>query len=55
MIIALILLISIAVFIEFLEHNVEVQRTYEKCHEQRIGICKDILIDKKCNKCPYKE
>ena len=55
MIIALILLSAVAVFIEFVEHHVEQQRMYVFCREHRVGTCKDILIDKKCNRCPYRE
>lgn len=55
MIITLILLSAVAVFIEFVEHHVEQQRMYVFCKEHRVGTCKDILIDKKCNRCPYRE
>lgn len=54
MIIALIVLIIITGFIWFVEHHVEQRRLYEICHERRVGVCKDILIGKKCNKCPYR-
>lgn len=52
MIIVLILLISIAVFIEVLEINLEERRACEKCHENRKSICYGI-VDKKCRKCQY--
>lgn len=53
MYIALILLMILTAFIWFIEHCVEQQRMYEFCREHRKGTCKDILIDKKCNRCPY--
>ena len=53
MYIALIILMILTGFIWFTEHCVEQQRMYELCREHRKGVCKDILIDKKCNRCPY--
>ncbi len=52
MIIALIILSSIAILIEVVEFNLEERRACEKCHENRKSICYGI-VDKKCRKCQY--
>ena len=54
MIIMLIVLLLLAGFICFIEYHVEQRSIYEKCHEQRTGVCKDIIVDKRCKKCPYR-
>lgn len=44
----------LAIFIWVTEYQLEEKRSYERCHERHKKLCKDIVTDKKCNKCPYR-
>jgi len=52
-VIFMICLLLITIIVELIDYQVEKRNIYEKCHENRKGICKDILDEKICNKCPY--